>query len=302
MKQPDKNVCVVLGGGGAKGFVHVGVLEALIEMEYNINCIVGTSIGAMIGAMFAYERSISFGHLSRNDAQVNSIKAVKDFWMNIDLSEYTSSNIIALFRKGFYKKTDQLDKLINDQFLSTDHNDTNSIRFADLDFPLTLTAVDLQTGKQLILNRHECPATLVGNAVRASISLPGAFKEVELEICGRRYKCWDGGIAGNCRIDIAQKLHSDNLIVASTLTYRGEPVFESFPLLKLKYILDQVISCAMKNIDDRINELVSSSANDIIIVKPDLNGVSTYDFHITADQRSTLFKNGNLATRKSIEL
>jgi len=57
---PNKQVNVALGGGGAKGLAHVGVLQELAEQKYEIMSIVGTSIGALIGAIFAYNRSIRY--------------------------------------------------------------------------------------------------------------------------------------------------------------------------------------------------------------------------------------------------
>ena len=183
LERCKNGVNLALGGGGAKGFVHLGVVEELAELRIPIRAIVGTSIGAIIGSLFAYFstsllmriRSLRLRELSP------SFFLRENFWRHRDAS------IVSGFRKGLLrgdKISDWLaEKLYDEQQLS-------SIRFDNLKFPLTVTAT--HTGECLVINAEKENSMFVHRAVRASMSIQWIFREIYLEVAGKTHRCWDG--------------------------------------------------------------------------------------------------------------
>lgn len=77
-RSTPREVNLALGGGGAKGFVHVGVLKELVEQDFEIASIVGTSAGALIGSLFAYNRAVRYAREPLEDAQRKAVRALED--------------------------------------------------------------------------------------------------------------------------------------------------------------------------------------------------------------------------------
>ncbi len=242
-------VNVALGGGGAKGFVHLGVLEELAELGVEIKAIVGTSIGAIIGALFAHFSTKLFQ--GRQDAQLVAAKAVPEVFLSENFWQYADLNLFSGLRRGIFggqKITDWLGKKLNDP------NIGGPISFRDLHFPLTVTATDAHTGESLILNSQREGTMSVHLAVRASMSIQWVFREITLDAGGTPHLCWDGGTTGNCRFDIANRLYEGRPTVASSLTYRGETVTTQSGLLGAVFrpyrVLSHTTSIMMRAVED----------------------------------------------------
>jgi NTE family protein len=163
-------VNLALGGGDAKGFVHLGVIESLAELGIPIHAIVGTSIGAIIGALFAHYSTADFSHCK--NPQLSAANAVTQLFMRENFWQYADWNFWSVLTKGALRgakiSTWLEEKLFDSKTLS-------SIRFKDLKFPLTVTATDAHTGHCLILNREEEGGMFVHQAVRASMYQSKAF-------------------------------------------------------------------------------------------------------------------------------
>jgi predicted acylesterase/phospholipase RssA len=209
---------LALGGGGAKGFVHLGVLEEVAAQGLMVKAIVGTSIGAIIGALFAHFSTTT--HPKQLDAaqRVSELFLQEDFWRLADPS------LLGLFRGGSLLKGNKIGDWLANILIKPDSVPPEHITFGDLNFELTITATDAYTGTCLILNREQEPTMFLHHAVRASMSIQFVFDEFVLQVGGRSTTCWDGGTTGNCRFDLADRLYSGRPTVASTLTYRGEVV------------------------------------------------------------------------------
>lgn len=179
-------VALVLSGGGARGFAHIGVLQALEEREVTVDLVAGTSMGAVLGALYAS------GHSADEIYALAKGLSWRDV---IDLSLQTG------ILKG--------DKLR--QFLAEHLPPT----FEDLEIPLAVTTTDMETGEEHVLLQGDLVA-----AVRASSSLPGAFEPVQLD--GRTLA--DGGIVNNLPVAAASLLGYDYAI-ASDATVPRRSVF-----------------------------------------------------------------------------
>ncbi len=156
------SIGVALGGGSARGYAHIGALAVLERHDLAPSVLVGTSFGAVVGAMYAIRRTPE--ELERHAAALRRrhvLPAVVDFGLHRG----------ALFAGNNLE--DYFDRLVEGR------------HFQDLERPLVVTATDLDSGDSVLIN--EGP---LAPALRASASLPGVFAPVEYQ--GRRLM--DGGI------------------------------------------------------------------------------------------------------------
>jgi predicted acylesterase/phospholipase RssA len=302
-----KEVNVALGGGGAKGFVHLGVLEELTNRSIRVEAIVGTSIGAIIGSLFAYYSTTLFR--DRPQPQQDAANAVSALFLETSFWKYADWSILSILRGGGVfrgsKVRDWLKGQLRDRSL-------NPIRFSDLEFPLTITATNAHTGECLLLNREREPDMCVFDAVRASMSIQGIFRAVKIEIGGQPTLCWDGGTTGNCRFDLARRLYQGRPTIASSLTYRGEVVSTETGLLSPWMgpwkVLNHTTSILMRAFEEGLKGALPEEVKknrEIIFVEPSLSYgsslVSTYDFHLNKEKRELLIANGRAAAAKALD-
>jgi len=175
--QKTKKVALVLGGGGARGFAHVGVIRELEAARIPIDLIVGVSVGSLIGAIYA-DSADSF------DLEWKAFKIEKR-----EIFDFSFLNITSSLARGEAIKT-YLDK----------HLRVKNIE--QLKIPLAIVAVDLKTGQREVMTSGP-----IRDAVRASTSVPGIFEPVPY----RGKLLVDGGVLGNLP-DIARTLGADFVI------------------------------------------------------------------------------------------
>lgn len=175
-----KKLALVLGGGAAKGYAHLGVLKVLEKNEIIPDLIVGTSMGALVGGMYASGKPIA--ELEELASKFNSI------------GSFSLSS--ALF-KGSLLNINKVQKIINSNF----GNQT----IEDLKIKFAAIGTNLTTGRQ-----HVFASGSLADAVMASISIPGVFPKVKI---GNSYYC-DGGVTNNLAEDVAKELMPDAVIVS----------------------------------------------------------------------------------------
>ncbi|HEY8464349.1 MAG TPA: patatin-like phospholipase family protein [Bacillota bacterium] len=175
MKDPKAypRIILALGGGGARGFAHIGVLQVLQEAGIKIAGIVGTSMGALIGSTFAVETDLYFL------ARVIEALSWEDL---IDLS---------LPRLGLIdgNKIQSLVDLL-----------TKGKRIEELPLQFWAIATELMSGKEIVFKSGP-----LAQAIRASISIPGVFQPVELN--GQLLV--DGGVVAGVPVELAKELNGD---------------------------------------------------------------------------------------------
>ena len=187
-----RGLALALGGGGARAFAHVGVLEVLHREKIPVVAIAGTSMGAMIGAMWAAGLPPS---VMRDE--VKRIGGVSELLKLIDLAIRPGSITV----KGS-RITEYLAEQIGDE-----------LRIEDLKAPFAATATDIISGREVELRSGP-----VVDAVRASLSLPGLFEPVERD--GMRLV--DGGVLNNVPVALARSL-ADVPVVAVDVLPSFEP-------------------------------------------------------------------------------
>ncbi len=181
-------VGLALGGGGARGLTHIGVLSVLQEANIPIDAIAGTSIGAMIGAAFSAGLEIP---------QLMDFAAATGWWQ-ISRPAWPRHGLL-----NFEKMELWLTDLIGD------------VDIRDFSIPFAAVATDIETGERIIL--REGP---VGKVIRASCSVPGVVSPLEYQ---GRLLC-DGGISDNLPDYAARSLGADYVIGVDVFA----PAFRSF--------------------------------------------------------------------------
>jgi NTE family protein len=171
-----KKIGIALGGGSARGFAHIGVLEILDKENIPVDMIAGTSAGAIVGALYAQGISA---------ARIKEIVLEMDWLRRMQLVD------ISLPKTGFLagkKITELLKSLIGD------------VEFSDLKMPFACTATDIMTGEEIIINKGP-----VLEAVRASISVPIIFSALKYN--GRFLV--DGGLVDQVPVDVVKDMEPD---------------------------------------------------------------------------------------------
>jgi len=171
-------IALVLGAGSSKGFAHIGVLKVLEMNHIPIHMIVGTSVGSAVGSLYAY--GYDAFQLQRISFSVEKG----------DIVDY----IIPLPTNGFIKG-EKLEEFIN--------KTVNNTPLEGLKIPFYAVATDIQDGHEVVFDKGN-----TGQAVRASCSIPGIFRPVQI---GNRM-CVDGGVVSPIAVDTARRLGADVVI------------------------------------------------------------------------------------------
>ncbi|MCA9839062.1 MAG: patatin-like phospholipase family protein [Trueperaceae bacterium] len=177
---------VVLSGGGARCFAHIGSLKALEEAKYEVCALAGSSSGAVIGALYAAG---------------NSADAIYEIAKSID---YTS--FLTFVATGGLINQKGLEEMLAEHVPET---------FEELKIPLATTAVDIQSAELLVMKS----GTLIP-AATASNSFPGLFGPLEYE---GRY-LMDGGILNNFPVDIIRSMTTQPVFAFDVTLSAKEPL------------------------------------------------------------------------------
>lgn len=175
-----KKFALVLGGGSAKGFAHIGVLKVLEKHGLKPDLIVGTSMGALVGAGYVCGNDVL--DLEKIALKFNSIGYVNLY------TALFKDNVISI---GKIKKT--LDKMIGTK------------KIEELPIKYVAVATELNTGKEYLFTEGD-----LVTAVLASTSMPAVFPRVKI---GHNYYC-DGGLVNNLAEDVARRIMPDAVIVS----------------------------------------------------------------------------------------
>ena len=162
-----KKIGLALGGGGARGLAHIPMLEVFDDLNIRPHCITGTSIGAVIGALYAAGLT---GKQIRERVQQRVISRGDTFKQVLKKKEAFKS--LEFFDWSF--KTTGLFK--GDKFLEFLYESMGVARFEDLEIPLSIVTSDFWTAEEIVLTSGELLP-----AVKASMGLPGVFTPVERE-------------------------------------------------------------------------------------------------------------------------
>lgn len=184
MTKNKQKIGLALGGGGARGFAHLGALKAFEEEGIVFDEVAGTSAGSLVGALYAYGLSAT--------EMINIAKTLR------------TKDI----KKGLFfmpSETDGIQNVIKSSI--------GDVHFDELKIPFTAVAVDLITGKEVHLKVGN-----VAKAVGASCAVPGFFKPVEID----NFRLADGGLQNTIPADVVRKSGCKVVISVDVNHTRGE--------------------------------------------------------------------------------
>lgn len=176
---------LALGGGATRGVAHIGVLKALEEQNINLNYLTGTSIGAIIAALYAFGRTP---------------EEIRDISIKLKLFDYSN---FTLSKYGL---------LSNEEMGSSMRKFIGDVNLEDATTPLAIIAADISSGEKIVFKEGN-----VADAVTASTCVPGIFKPYTL---GQRMLV-DGGIVENIPISPLKDMGAD-VIIGVDLNNGGE--------------------------------------------------------------------------------
>ncbi|MBS0364356.1 MAG: patatin-like phospholipase family protein [Proteobacteria bacterium] len=260
---------LVLSGGGARGAAHIGVLRVLEQLRIPVDAIAGTSMGAVVGGLYA--SGLSARDVEGIMTSINWQDAFRDRPPRQDLNlrrKEEDETFLVKFPLGLRGGRVALPRgLIQGQKL------TQILRrltlpvaqlqdFDELPTPFRAVATDLESGDPVILKSGD-----LTTAMRASLSAPGVFSPVERD----GHLLVDGGIADNVPVDIARAMGVDLVIVVDV----GAPLQGRRQLDSAPAISNQMLAILIRQNSQR--QLATLGPRDILI-RPALGNASSFDF------------------------
>jgi len=256
---------VVLSGGGAKGIAHVGILKALEEEGIRPDFIVGTSMGSIIGGLYAigYSADQLDSIVRQIDWDMVLSSNIPYNYISFEEKEYYSRYLLSLsFKDG---KLEIPSGMIEGQMLSMilSRYTWPAMKydsFDDFPIPFRCIATDVSTGKRIVFkNGH------LGSALRASMAIPTVFTAADLDST----LAVDGGVLDNFPVDEVKKMGADYIIGVNV---SDEGLTNAKELGSMAGILMQVAMFpSLKKVDSDIKKCD-------IYIKPDLKQYSTGSF------------------------
>ncbi|NWA26343.1 patatin-like phospholipase family protein [Pseudomonas gingeri] len=289
---PRPKIGLVLSGGAARGLAHIGVLKALEEQGIRIDAIAGTSMGAVIGGLYASGYKID--ELEKLALGIDWRQALSDAPPREDIP--------------FRRKQDDRDFLVKQQLSFHDDGSlglplgviqgqnlamllesmlahaSGTRDFDKLPIPFRAVATDIANGEKVVFRRGHLP-----QVVRASMSIPAVFAPVELD--GRLLV--DGGMTDNIPLDVVREMGVDIAIVVDI----GTPLRSRKQLATVVDVLNQSITLMTRRNSEE--QLATLHRNDILI-QPALASYGSTDFGraeeiIDAGYRATRILDARLA-------
>jgi len=277
----DLKVGLILSGGGAKGIAHVGVLKEIERAGVRIDYIGGTSMGAIVGGLYACGYTASQLEemlLSTNLNGVISDKFDRDV-MSFDAKEDASRYAITLpIVKGRIQFPLSLSKGQNvyAMFVQLMHEQRNTQDFSKLPIPFYCVATDINTGEKIVLDKGYLPL-----AVNASSALPTLFSPVKVE----DRMLIDGGIIDNYPIDEMLSKNMDVIIGVDVQTN----VSSTDETSTLSEVLTRIGSFQTRK------QMASKKAKTQIHIRPELDAFNILSF----DNQKEIMAQGVLAGKKA---
>jgi NTE family protein len=275
---PPGRLALVLGGGGAKGFAHIGVLHILDSLGTRPDLVVGTSIGSIFGALY------SSGFSARQIDSITRALPLLDVtggFANRTPHDWGSLQPLLLWEqseRGFSLVTRGVSELRTDAVLNRTLLRGNLLARGDFDrlpIPFRAVATDLRTRESVVLDSGD-----LAQAVRASIAIPLVYTPVRI---GNRYFV-DGGISANVPIAAARAAGATRLIVVDL---KDDPAAsDSADLMSPGAVARQLASFLFTQ------TMAEPGAEDVYIW-PDVRGFSNLDFR--PSNRDTLVQHGRAA-------
>lgn len=260
---------LVLGGGGARGAAHIGVLKVLEEERIPVDMVVGTSMGAIAAGLYA--SGMSAAEIEQEVLSMDWGDLFNDYPSREDLSfrrkrddfRYTFDAQIGYNENGLqiplaFIRGQKFDLKLNRLTMPVYEIED----FDELPIPYRAVAADLETGRDVVLGEGS-----LAQAIRASMAVPAAFDPVEID--GRLLV--DGGIANNVPVNVARDLGADILIVVDV----GSGLYTYQEINDALDVSEQLANFLFSlNTEEQLDSL----GDQDVLIKPPLGDFSGGDF------------------------
>jgi len=236
---------IALGGGAARGYAHIGVLNAIDELNIPISYVSGTSIGSFIGALYAS------GNLKNFENEVRSKNSfMKDVLFKLDpvfpkLSIMNGNEVIKIFKKL-----------------------TDIRTFEELEIPLTTVATDIINNKKIESNKGD-----IINAIKASIAIPGVLTPTYID----ENLCVDGGLIDPVPLQSIVDMGSDITLAVNLYGLQSSKKNDH------KYNIVDIVDRSAKIILNNVTHLSFKNNEPDILIEPPIDQFKGWDFHKSND-------------------
>jgi NTE family protein len=278
---PKPVIGLALAGGGAKGITHIGVIEILEEEGISIDRIAGTSIGAIIGAVYALNPDIYL--LKQKIKEIYTLDAYQklalgkfkprkgETWFNKWVNRFQEGVLFTeLLSKNALLSNEETDEIFHHIFGEKTFNDTK--------IPFASTALNLLTGKDVIIKEGN-----LWEAAKASTAIPAILPPVRQ----KDKLLVDGGVTTNIPVKLAFDLGA-NIVIAVMLKNKPSPPGKLNTALEI-YMRSEELA------QTKLCKILSKKAD--LVIKPDVEEVHWVDF----DKIDFCIKKGKEATKKHLK-
>ena len=265
---------LVLSGGGARGLAHVGVLKALERAHVRIDAIAGTSMGAIVGGLYASGMSA--------DQLESELRRID--WDALFATRVARPFLSQRRKEEDFEISTGLEFGVHDGQLSAPQGALSSrglelllrrltlpVRQVDdfdrLPIPFRAVATDMETGRPVILSHGDLAV-----ALRSSMSVPGVFAPTEVD----GHLLGDGGLVDNLPVDIARAMGVDEVIVVNL----GTPLSGRAALSSVVGLSEQMIAIL---IEQNVARSIETLKEHDLLLSPDLGKLTSSDFGRTAE-------------------
>lgn len=232
---------IALGGGAARGYAHIGVLNAIDELNIPISYVSGTSIGSFIGALY------TSGNLKKFENEVRSRNSfMKDVLFKLDpvfpkLSIMNGNEVIKIFKEL-----------------------TDIRTFEELEIPLTTVATDIINNKKIESNKGD-----IINAIKASIAIPGVLTPTYVN----ENLCVDGGLIDPVPLQSIVDMGSDITLAVNLYGLQSSDKNEN------RYNIVDIVDRSAKIILNNVTHLSFKNNEPDILIEPPIDQFKGWDFH-----------------------
>lgn len=277
---------VVLSGGGAKGFAHVGALKVIEEAGIPVDFITGTSIGSIVGGLYAlgYDAATLEQVIGSQNWEALLSNEYKRAYIPVTTKEDQSRYLISLPVKS--SKIVIPEGVLNGQkamdlftYLTYGYHDETD--FMHLPIPFRCIAADIATGEEVVLSKGFLPG-----AMRASMSVPAVFAPCEID--GRMLV--DGGIVNNFPVDRCREMGADIIIGVDI----GDDLLSKEKIQSIPDMISQLTTLLS------FARSKKNSEDADILIKPDISGYPASSFN--TESAKVLMQRGEDAARKILPM
>jgi NTE family protein len=262
---------LVLGGGGARGGAHIGILEVLEELRVPFDCIAGTSMGALMSG--AYDAGVTPAHMRERIKATDWGDMFDDTAGRADISKrnkdfddrFFSALELGVSSEGLkYREGAVAGTKIKLFFNSLVGADVGQRTIEGLPLPLTLIATDIGTGERVAMRVGD-----LTTAMRASMSVPGAVAPVQRD----GHKLVDGGLVDNVPIQEVKDRCGAEVVIAVNV---GSPLLKPEDVTGVLSVVGQMVNLlAEQNVSRSLALLTPKD----VYMRPELGNITAADFN-----------------------